>query len=50
VTDDIYFPCGPENVYFVDSEERGGKMMSSVDLDAMMDRECEEFNELEEGG
>ncbi|KAG7287398.1 hypothetical protein NEMBOFW57_006909 [Staphylotrichum longicolle] len=50
VTDDIYFPCGPENVYFVDTEERGGKMMSSVELDAMMDREWEEFDEREEDG
>ncbi|RYO98267.1 hypothetical protein DL764_007133 [Monosporascus ibericus] len=50
VTDDIYFPCGPENVYFVDPEQMGGKMISSVDLDAMMDRECEEFDELEEEG
>lgn len=45
--EDIGFPCGPENVYFVDGEERGGKMMSSVDLDAMIDREAEEFDERE---
>ncbi|RYP31502.1 hypothetical protein DL767_005725 [Monosporascus sp. MG133] len=50
VTDDIYFPCGPENLYFVDPEEMGGKMMSSVNLDAMMDRECEELDEPEEEG
>ncbi|KAK3290786.1 uncharacterized protein B0H64DRAFT_412140 [Chaetomium fimeti] len=50
VTDDIDFPCGPENVYFVDPEAMGGKMMNSVDLDAMMDMECKEFDELEEEG
>ncbi len=48
VTDDIYFPCGPENVYFVDPEEMGGKMMSSVHLDAMLNREREEFDKLDE--
>ncbi|KAK3901750.1 hypothetical protein C8A05DRAFT_44659 [Staphylotrichum tortipilum] len=50
VTNDIYFPCGPENVYLVDPEEMGGKMMSAVDLDAMMDRECEQLDEPEEEG
>ncbi|KZL82820.1 hypothetical protein CI238_11923 [Colletotrichum incanum] len=43
VTEDIYFPCGPENVYFVDPEEMGGTIMNSVDLDAMVIRECEEL-------
>ncbi|KAK4643737.1 hypothetical protein QC761_405540 [Podospora bellae-mahoneyi] len=47
VTNDIYFPCGPENVYFVDPEEMGGKVMNSVDLDAMMDGECDEFDRME---
>ncbi|KAJ4302589.1 hypothetical protein N0V88_002739 [Collariella sp. IMI 366227] len=50
VTDDIYFPCEPENVFFVDPQEMGGKMMSSVDLDAMMDRECVELDDPEEEG
>ncbi|KAK4137750.1 hypothetical protein BT67DRAFT_483705 [Trichocladium antarcticum] len=50
VVDDIYFPCGPENVYFVDPPEMGGRVMSSVDLDAMMDRECEELDALGEEG
>ena len=49
VTDDTDFPCGPENVYFVDPEAMGGKMMSAVDLDAMIDREWE-FDEQEEEG
>ncbi|KAL2145842.1 hypothetical protein VTI28DRAFT_6139 [Corynascus sepedonium] len=48
VTEDIYFPCGPENVYFVDPEEMGGKMMSSVELDSLVIREYEERNETEE--
>jgi hypothetical protein len=50
IVDDIDFPCGPENVYFVDPEAMGGKMMCSVELDAMMDRECAEFDEAEEEG
>lgn len=51
VTEDIYFPCGPENVYLVDPEEMGGQMMSSADLDAMIDREWkEELGEPEEVG
>jgi hypothetical protein len=42
---------GPENVYFVDPEEMGGKIMRSVDLDAMIDREWEEFGKKRvEGG
>ncbi|KAK4246887.1 hypothetical protein C7999DRAFT_32662 [Corynascus novoguineensis] len=48
VAEDIYFPCGPENVYFADPEEWGGKIMSSVDLDAMAIREYEERNGREE--
>ncbi|KAL2148873.1 hypothetical protein VTH82DRAFT_1559 [Thermothelomyces myriococcoides] len=43
VTDDIYFPCGPENVYFVNPEKMGDMMMRSVDLDAIMDREEREW-------
>lgn len=44
VTEDTEFPCGPENVYFVDPEEMGGAIMNSVDLDAMVLRECEELD------
>lgn len=43
VTEDTEFPCGPENVYFVDPEAMGGTIMNSVDLDAMVLRECEEL-------
>ncbi|WYZ36131.1 hypothetical protein EsH8_XI_000014 [Colletotrichum jinshuiense] len=43
VTEDIDFPCGPENVYFIDPEEMGGTIMNSVDLDAMVAREYEEL-------
>jgi hypothetical protein len=41
---------GPENVYFVDPEGMGGKIMRSVDLDAIIDREWEEFKTLEKEG
>ncbi|TIC99840.1 hypothetical protein CH35J_005294 [Colletotrichum higginsianum] len=41
MTEDMEFPCGPENVYLVDLEE-GGLMMNSIDLDAMVIREDEE--------
>lgn len=50
VTEDIHFPCGPENVYFVDREEMGGAMMNSVDLDAMVTRECEALDSPGEEG
>ncbi|GJC83611.1 hypothetical protein ColLi_06449 [Colletotrichum liriopes] len=42
ITEDIVFPCGPENVYFVDLEI-GGTMMNSIDLDAMVIREDKEL-------
>ncbi|KAL0930179.1 uncharacterized protein CTRU02_214999 [Colletotrichum truncatum] len=44
-TEEMYFSCGPENVYLVDPEEMGGAMMNSVDLDAMVDGEYEELGE-----
>lgn len=50
VTEDIYFPCGPENVYFVDPEKLGGMMLNSFDVDALVLREFEELGELEEEG
>ncbi|KAF2809811.1 uncharacterized protein BDZ99DRAFT_36873 [Mytilinidion resinicola] len=34
-----YFPCGPENVFYIDP---GGQMMRSIELDDMCDRELEE--------
>ncbi|KAK1974287.1 hypothetical protein LZ30DRAFT_560820, partial [Colletotrichum cereale] len=43
MTEDTNFPCGPENVYFVDLEEAGGTIMNSIDLDAMVRREDEEY-------
>ncbi|KAG8158001.1 hypothetical protein KVR01_012273 [Diaporthe batatas] len=43
VAGDIEFPCGPENVYFVDPEGMGGAIMNSIELDAMVLRECEEL-------
>ncbi|KAH0434533.1 hypothetical protein CcaCcLH18_05276 [Colletotrichum camelliae] len=42
------FPCGPENVYFIDSESMDGTMMNSVDLDAMVAREHEELEGIRE--
>lgn len=45
VTEDIDFPCGPENVYFVDPEDMGGAMMNSIDLDDMVVREYEKTSE-----
>lgn len=43
VAEDIDFPCGPENVFFVDPEHMGGAIMNSVDLDDMVVREYEEL-------
>ncbi|KAK1633647.1 hypothetical protein BDP81DRAFT_325943 [Colletotrichum phormii] len=50
ITEDMEFPCGPENVYFVDPQEMGGMMMNSVDLDAMVIGEGEDLYGSEEGG
>lgn len=49
ITEDTYFPCGPENVYFVDQKE-GGMMLNSFDVDAMVLREGEEYEKRNEQG
>lgn len=46
MAEEIDFPCGPENVYFGDPES--GEIMNSIDLDAMVAREHEELERLEE--
>ncbi|KAF6816298.1 hypothetical protein CPLU01_13894 [Colletotrichum plurivorum] len=46
MTEDTDFPCGPENVYFVDPED--GTTMNSVELDSMVVREAEELYGPEE--
>ncbi|KAL2877253.1 hypothetical protein SGCOL_007409 [Colletotrichum sp. CLE4] len=50
VTEDMEFPCGPENVYFVDPQDMGGMMINSVDLDAMVIMEGEDLYGPEEEG
>lgn len=49
LTEEVNFPCPPENVYVVDLEEMGGTTMRSLDLDAMVDKEdLEKYGPREE--